>query len=111
MKREKVKVGLLGVGLDTYWKQFDELLSRLVGYQESISSQINVMDAEVVNVGMADTPEKAKQSALLLKQADVEIVFLYISTYALSSTILPIAQIVNKPIVMLNVQPLSLIHI
>ena len=107
MKREKVKVGLLGVGLDTYWKQFDELLSRLVGYQESISSQINVMDAEVVNVGMADTPEKAKQSALLLKQADVEIVFLYISTYALSSTILPIAQIVNKPIVMLNVQPTS----
>ena len=107
MKREKVKVGLLGVGLDTYWKQFNGLLSRLVGYQESISSQINVMDAEVVNVGMVDTPEKAKQSALLLKQADVEIVFLYISTYALSSTILPIAQIVNKPIVMLNVQPTS----
>ena len=78
MKREKVKVGLLGVGLDTYWKQFDELLSRLVGYQESISSQINVMDAEVVNVGMADTPEKAKQSALLLKQADVEIIYIYL---------------------------------
>lgn len=27
MTREKVKVGLLGVGLDTYWKQFDGLLA------------------------------------------------------------------------------------
>lgn len=74
----------MGVGWDTYWEQSDGLLLRLVGYQESISSP---MDAEVVNVGMADTPRKAEQSALLLRQTDVEIVFLYISTYDLSSTI------------------------
>ena len=109
MTREKVKVGLLGVGLDTYWKQFDGLLARLLSYQDSISSQIGAMDAEVINVGMVDTPEKARQSAMFLKQADVEVVFLFISTYALSSTILPVAQVVGKPIVMLNVQPTSAI--
>ena len=109
MTREKVKVGLLGVGLDTYWKQFDGLLARLLSYQDSISSQIGAMDAEVINVGMVDTPEKARQSTMFLKQADVEVVFLFISTYALSSTILPVAQVVGKPIVMLNVQPTSAI--
>ena len=109
MTREKVKVGLLGVGLDTYWKQFDGLLTRLLSYQDSISSQIGAMDAEVINVGMVDTPEKARQSAMFLKQADVEVVFLFISTYALSSTILPVAQVIGKPIVMLNVQPTSAI--
>ena len=98
MTREKVKVGLLGVGPDTYWKQFDGLLVRLLSYQDSISSKIGAMDAEVINVGMVDTPEKARQSAMFLKQADVEVVFLFISTYALSSTILPVAQVVGKPI-------------
>lgn len=78
MTREKVKVGLLGVGLDTYWKQFDGLLARLLSYQDSISSQIGAMDAEVINVGMVDTPEKARQSAMFLKQADVEVrIFVY----------------------------------
>ncbi|HAL65671.1 MAG TPA: arabinose isomerase, partial [Bacteroidales bacterium] len=52
-----------------------------------------------------DNPQKAREAADLLKSEDVEIVFLYISTYALSSTVLPIAQKVKVPIVLLNLQP------
>ena len=51
------------------------------------------------------TRKKAKEAADLLKSEDVEIVFLYISTSALSSTVLPIAQKVKVPIVLLNLQP------
>ena len=36
MEKKHVKVGLAGVGLNTYWQQFDGLLSRLLGYQEEI---------------------------------------------------------------------------
>lgn len=67
------------------------------------------MDVEVVNVGIVDSPQKAGESALLLKQADVEFVFLFISTYALSSTVLPVAQQVGKPVIMLNIQPVPAI--
>lgn len=109
MIQKKVKVGLLGVGLNTYWGQFEGLLPRLLAYQEEIYAGIEEMDVEVVNIGMIDTPQKAVKGALLLKQADVELVFLFISTYALSSTILPLAQQVGKPVVILNMQPVPAI--
>lgn len=105
MKQAKVKVGIFGVGLDTYWGQFDGLLSRLLSYQDKICDRIGEMEAEVVNLGMIDTPEKARKGALLLKQADVDLVFLFVSTYALSSTVLPVAQQLNRPIILLNIQP------
>ena len=109
MEQAKVRVGILGVGLDTYWGQFDGLLSRLLSYQDRICTKISEMGAEVVNLGMIDTPEKARKGALVLKQADVELAFLFVSTYALSSTVLPIAQQLNKPIILLNIQPSSAI--
>lgn len=110
MIQKKVKVGLLGVGLNTYWGQFEGLLPRLLAYQEEIHAGIEEMDVEVVNIGMIDTPQKAVEGALLLKQADVELVFLFISTYALSSTILPLAQQVGRPVVILNMQPVPAIN-
>ena len=99
MIQQKVRVGLLGVGLDTYWGQFEGLLPRLLTYQDEIAAKIEAMDVQVINTGMVDSPLKANECVLQLKQADVELVFLFISTYALSSTILPVAQQVGKPII------------
>jgi L-arabinose isomerase len=99
------KVGLFGIGLDTYWGQFEGLLDRLIGYQNHIKKRIEQFDVDVIDAGMVDTPVKAREAAALLKQNDVEIVFLYVSTYALSSTVLPVAQTVKVPVVVLNLQP------
>jgi L-arabinose isomerase len=54
---------------------------------------------------MVDNPIKAREAADFLKSQDVEIVFLYVSTYALSSTVLPVAQKVKVPVIILNLQP------
>lgn len=105
MEQQKMKIGLLGVGLDTYWKQFEGLYARLSGYQNEIKAGIEAMHVEVLDVGIVDTPQKALDSALRLKQGDVELVFVFISTYALSSTILPVAHNLSVPIVLLNLQP------
>jgi len=78
------KVGLFGIGLDTYWGQFDGLLDRLIGYQNHIKKRIEQFDVDVIDAGMVDTPVKAREAAALLKQNDVEIVFLYVSTKRLS---------------------------
>ena len=80
MRQEKAKVGLVGVGLDTYWGQFPELLPRLLSYQDEISDRLKHMNISVINLGMIDTPQKAVDAALQLKKADVEFVFLFIST-------------------------------
>ena len=101
----KIKAGLFGIGLDTYWSQFEGLHDRLKSYQEQIKNRIGSFNVEVVDAGMVDSPLKAREAADFLKHQDVEIVFLYVSTYALSSTVLPIAQKVKVPIVILNLQP------
>ncbi len=103
----KVKVGLFGIGLDTYWPQFDGLLDNLKGYQEYIKTRINSFGEEVADAGMVDNPDKAREAANYLKSQDVEILFLYVSTYALSSTVLPVAQKTKVPVVVLNLQPVA----
>ncbi len=107
MKKEQVKVGLFGIGLDTYWEQFDGLLDNLCCYQEQIKNKLSEYRVEVVDAGMVDNPFKAKKAAKYLKSKDVEIVFLYVSTYALSSTVLPIAQNLKVPVILLNLQPVA----
>ena len=99
------KVGLFGIGLDTYWGQFDGLLENLRGYQERIKERITGFGVEVIDAGMVDNPVKAQEAAAFLKSRDVELLFLYISTYALSSTVLPVAQKLKIPVVVLNLQP------
>lgn len=104
-----MKIGLFGIGLNTYWGQFDGLLARLQGYQQQIAEKMGEMGAEVVDAGMVDEPVKAEAAARLLKEQDVELVFLYISTYALSSTVLPVVQRLGVPVVVLNLQPTAAI--
>jgi L-arabinose isomerase len=108
-KKDIVKVGLIGVGLDTYWGQFDGLLQRLMEYQKDINGKLTSLCAEVIDVGMVDTSTKATIAAQKLKNSDVEIIFIFISTYALSSTILPIVRCLKVPVVLLDVQPVPAI--
>ncbi len=102
-----IKVGLFGIGLDTYWAQFDGLLANLKKYQEQIKNRIAGFGVEVIDAGMVDNPVKAREAADYLKSQDVEIVFLYVSTYALSSTVLPVAQKLKVQVVILNLQPVA----
>jgi L-arabinose isomerase len=102
-----VKVGLFSIGLDTYWAQFDGLLKNLNGYHAQIRDRLGAMDAEIVDAGMVDNVEKAREAAALFKNEDVEVIFLFISTYALSSTVLPVVQKAKVPVVMLNLQPVA----
>ena len=99
------KTGLMGIGLDTYWPQFENLLKNLTGYQNQIKQKLENFGANVVDAGLVDNPVKAREAGDFLKKSDVSILFLYVSTYALSSTILPVVQKVKCPVVILNLQP------
>ncbi len=101
----KTKIGLMGIGLDTYWGQFDGLLDHLNGYQNEINQKISGYGVEVIDAGMVDNPIRAREAASLLASQEIELLFLYISTYALSSTVLPVAQKVKVPVILLNLQP------
>jgi L-arabinose isomerase len=102
-----IKAGLFGVGLDTYWAQFDGLLDNLKKYQGQIKAQIEDFGVEVIDGGMVDNPVKAREAADLFRTSDIEVLFLYVSTYALSSTILPVVQKAKVPVIILNLQPVA----
>lgn len=104
-----VKVGLFAIGLDTYWPQFEGLKERLEGYRERIRHRLATCGVEVVDAGMVDSVERAREAATRFKQEDVELIFLYVSTYALSSTVLPVVQKTGVPVVVLNLQPVRAI--
>ena len=47
--KKEVKVGLIGVGLNTYWNQFEGLLSRLTDYQRMIKERMSGLQATVID--------------------------------------------------------------
>src|SRR5664279_4029869 len=85
-------VGLFGIGLETYWPQFEGLQARLTGYIEQIAKRIEKPGVRIVNLGLVDSPEKAEAAGHEFRQRDVDLIFLYVSTYALSSTVLPVVR-------------------
>ena len=104
-----MKIGLYGIGLDTYWGQFDGLLERLQGYQRQIAARLGSRhaDVEVIDTGIVDSPVKAREVGEALAREGVELICLYVSTYALSSTVLPVVQRARVPVVVLNLQPVA----
>lgn len=104
---ERTRIGLFGIGLDTYWPQFPGLRERLAGYQKRIADRMAALGAEVIDIGLIDSPEKAEHAGESLRARGIEMVFLYVSTYALSSTVLPVARSVGCPILLLNIQPVA----
>jgi L-arabinose isomerase len=102
-----VTVGLLGVGLDTYWPQFAGLKNRLLGYQKQIGKRLQSQGVRLVDAGLVDNPVKAQAAASRFRRGEVDLIFLYVSTYALSSTVLPVVREAGVPVVVLNLQPVA----
>jgi len=101
----KAKFGLFGIGLDTYWPQFKGLKRTLEGYVQIVAQRLERPGVEVVNLGLIDTPPKALEAGHRFRHEDVDIIFLYVTTYALSSTVLPVVQRAKVPVVILNLSP------
>jgi L-arabinose isomerase len=104
-----LRVGLFGIGLDTYWPQFEGLEERLKGYLGKVADRLQRPGVEVVNLGLVDSPEKASLAGHRFRQEDVDLVFLHITTYALSATVLPVVRRARVPVIVLNLSPAAAI--
>src|SRR6266480_3879547 len=98
-------VGLFGIGLDTYWPQFKGLQQRLTGYTQEVADRLARTGVRVINLGLVDSPEKAETAGDAFRQHDVDLIFLYVTTYALSSTVLPVVRRAKVPVILLNLSP------
>lgn len=105
-KREySLKFGLFGIGLDAYWPQFAGLEERLIGYTRLVEERLAQSGAEIVNLGLIDNAAKAIEAGHRFRQEDVDLIFLQVTTYALSSTVLPVVRRAGVPVIVLNLAP------
>ncbi|WP_353720400.1 arabinose isomerase [Dyadobacter sp. 676] len=100
-----LRAGLFGIGLEAYWEQFDGLEARLKAYVGVVAERLAGYGAEIVNLGLIDTPEKALAAGHTFRREDVDLIFLYVTTYALSSTVLPVVARAKVPVIVLNLAP------
>jgi L-arabinose isomerase len=105
----KLRVGLCGIGLDAYWDQFKELRSRLEGYLDQLATGLEQPEVDIVSFGLVDNPIRAREVGSDCRRNDVDILLLYVTTYSLSSTVLPLFQRAAVPVIVLNLQPDSAI--
>jgi L-arabinose isomerase len=105
MFQYNLKIGLFGIGLDTYWPQFTGLKERLEGYLHLVEKKLSAIYPAVVNAGLVDSADKAFAAGRVFKTEDVDLIFLYVTTYALSSTVLPVIQRARVPVIILNLSP------
>ena len=100
-----LRIGLFGIGLDAYWPQFAGLKERLEGYVGRVAAKLARPGVEIVNLGLVDNPDRAYTAGHEFRRADVDIIFLHVTTYALSSTVLPVVRRAHVPVIVLNLAP------
>ena len=105
MAETHLQAGLCGIGLDAYWPQFEGLHERLDGYVRQVGERLQKAGASVENLGLVDTAQRGREAGHALRRADVDLLVLYVATYALSSTVLPMVQRARVPVLVLNLQP------
>jgi L-arabinose isomerase len=99
------RIGVFGCGCDFYWHQFPGLRERLLGHQQVFEERLREAGVTVVSGGLVDTSQGAAAAGLAFRQADIDLLFCYMSTYALSSTVLPVVQRAGVPVVLVSLQP------
>ena len=75
------------------------------GYLSEVNKKLTEIHPGVINLGLIDTPDKAFEAGSKLRTEDVDLIFLHVSTYALSSTVLPVVQRAKVPVIILNLSP------
>ncbi len=107
--QSNLKIGLFGIGLDAYWPQFDGLKDQLESYLQIVELKLASIHPQIINLGLVDNIDKAFEAGSKFRKEEVDIIFLYVTTYALSSTVLPVVQRAKVPVIILNLAPTAAI--
>ncbi|MBE8713023.1 arabinose isomerase [Sphingobacterium hungaricum] len=102
---QQLSVGILGIGLHTYWEQFDGLKQQLENYLDVVVQRIESKSVNSVNFGLVDTIDRAFEVGRLCRSEEIDLLFVHTTTYALSATLLPILQRAKVPVIILNLSP------
>ena len=112
-------IGVVSVGLDTYWKQcpglYDDMEKKEDAFVRTLEGRTTSSAAaredtrppalKIHRFGISDNPEKAASLVPAMKAADLDLLFVDMVTYATSSTFAPFVRELTCPIVLVALQP------
>lgn len=104
-KKRTAKIGIFAVAHATYWRQFEGLYDNIMGYHREFCDMVKKNDVEIVDFGMIDSSKKAYDAVPKILAEGVDVLFCNMVTYATSSVFAPIIKEINKPMVLIALQP------
>jgi len=99
-------VGVFGVGLDTYWEQFNGLYDYMRKKQDVFLRKLQKYPVTVKDFGIIDNAQEAYSALPAIKAANLDILFIDMLTYATSSTFGAIIRELEIPVVLAALQPM-----
>lgn len=104
-EKRTARIGIFAVAHATYWDQFEGLLDNIMKYHRDFCGIVGKNQVEVVDFGMIDSSEKAYAAVSEIQAANVDVIFCNMVTYATSSVFAPIRRAIDKPFVLIALQP------
>ncbi len=102
----KARVGIVGMGHFVYWPQFDGLLDELKQKQQDFAGYFTEL-SETVDLGYCDDIDSAFVCLKKAMAADLDALFIVMSTYITSQVAFPFARYLPIPQILVALQPLD----
>lgn len=99
------KIGVFGCGHFMYWGQFPGLHERLLRHQTYFEERLRERGVEVISAGLIDESRPAFEAGDMFRKAGIDFLICYVSTYAISSAVLPVVQRAGVPVLVVSLQP------
>lgn len=97
----KPRIGLLSTGHKVYWSQFPGLCEQGMAMNETMVEGLKKI-GDVVESGLVDSPERAKEAAELFKKSDIDILLVFPLGYCTGMTVAPVAKALDVPVRIIN---------
>lgn len=98
-------VGVVSVGLSTYWEQCPGLKDEMIAKTAKFVEKIRRYDVDVTDFGLVSNSAESYAVVPAMKAADLDLLFVDMVTYATSSTFATFVRELNVPIVLVALQP------
>ena len=102
----KPRIGIIGMGHFIYWPQFDGLLDELKKKQTELGRYFSD-NVETIDLGYADDIDSSFVCLKKALAADLDALFVVMSTYVTSQVIFPFARHLKIPQILVGLQPLD----
>ena len=101
---QKAKIGIMACGHIEYWAQFPGLKEALIENTKVFEGYIRDCGVEIAGCLFVDTIEGAYELGVEFKKADIDLLFVYLTTYVASGRYMQGALRADCPIVLVGLQ-------